>query len=99
MVSPETPVIQAFYQMLIKQAPAVAVVDRNNKLTANLSLSDLRGLSLQNFPLLMGSVADFILGTVGGRAKLPPVSAFPDATFETCLLLMTATSKLVKAIA
>lgn len=88
--NPDTIVIQAFYR-IFKQGTPCAVVDKNGRLAANLSLSDLKGLNLQNFPALMGSVSDYILGAMRVKAKFPPVSVRSDTTFEQCLLVMTAT--------
>jgi CBS domain-containing protein len=82
--------IHAFYMMWTLKIPSVGIVDLNNKLAANLSLSDLKGLTQRNFISLMSPVGNFITGVVR-NPKLPPISVFPSSTFENCLLLMTST--------
>jgi CBS domain-containing protein len=89
-VNPEVRAIHAFYQMWFHKVSGVAVVDGNGALLANLSVTDLKGLSQENFPSLLDPVLEFIDKQVKYK-KIPPITVTPDTTFETVVLKIAAT--------
>ena len=89
-VNPEVRAIHAFYQMWFHKVSGVAVVDGNGALLANLSVTDLKGLSQENFPSLLDPVLEFNDKQVVYK-KITPLTVTPDTTFETVVLKIAAT--------
>ena len=52
--------LAALRSLYLHQVSAVAVVDTNGRLVANLSASDLRGVNFSNLEMLLGSVFEFL---------------------------------------
>lgn len=59
-VSVDSRTLAGFEQMAIDHKNGLAVVDKDGKLLANLSVGDLRGLTAETFGLLLLPVGDFI---------------------------------------
>lgn len=84
-VNPEVRAIHAFYQMWFHKVSGV-----DGSLLANLSVTDLKGLSQENFPSLLDPVLEFIAKQVSDK-KIPPITVTPETTFETVVLKIAAT--------
>lgn len=52
--------MEAFHMMYQKNLSCLGIVDKDGKLTGNVSASDLRGLVTQNFSSLSRTVTDFL---------------------------------------
>jgi len=57
--------IQAFYLMHVNKVSAVAIVDEKGTLVANLSASDIRGLTPKLFPALVKPCTNYLIGRYG----------------------------------
>jgi len=60
-VSDQAPAVHAFFLMYYNKVSAVAVVDTDGKLVANISASDLRGVSKNGLSSLLYTVKSFLL--------------------------------------
>jgi len=70
-VHKNTPAIEAFMFMHQKNLSAIAVVDDNERLFANLSASDLEGLRQKNFDVLLMPVDQFLAEVAQQRGRAP----------------------------
>jgi hypothetical protein len=84
-IPPTKLAIAAFYLMWTNGLPCLPIVDTNNKLLANLSITDLNSLSQENFGSLLHPVGTFITEEVR-NPKLPPIRITPETSFGNCLL-------------
>eukprot|EP00824_Muranothrix_gubernata_P002636 TRINITY_DN13200_c0_g1_i1.p1 TRINITY_DN13200_c0_g1~~TRINITY_DN13200_c0_g1_i1.p1 ORF type:complete len:398 (-),score=47.47 TRINITY_DN13200_c0_g1_i1:48-1154(-) len=81
--------IHAFYLMHGNHVGAVAVVDEDAKMIANISASDIKGLNQRRFQSLLLPVVEFLTLSGNGRKKPKcPVTCRKTDTFETALLKM-----------
>ncbi|KAL6069768.1 hypothetical protein QOT17_007340 [Balamuthia mandrillaris] len=86
--------IHAFYLMYFHKISAVAIVDKNEQLVANLSASDIRGLHTTNFEALLKPVMEFLLLKHGGGSRqlqpqkrpLPVITCTPYTLLSTVIL-------------
>jgi CBS-domain-containing membrane protein len=78
--------IHGFQLLQQNKISAVAIVDDYGVLVANLSISDLRGLKLENLSSLMLPVLDYLKQRCDNQQLLPPVVCHPYTTFETLVL-------------
>mmetsp|Transcript_7993 Transcript_7993/g.8820 ORF Transcript_7993/g.8820 Transcript_7993/m.8820 type:complete len:359 (+) Transcript_7993:54-1130(+) len=84
-----TPTIEAFYMLYLNNKSALPIVDNEGTLLANLSISDLRGISTRNFASLLLPVLEFISCQVSEFR--PPITVDISDPFETVLLKLAAT--------
>jgi len=82
--------VNAFHILQENKVSAVAVVDDSGLLVANLSVSDLRGLDLDNLADLMLPIPEFLMKT-RKQSLLPPIICRPHTTFETAVLKLAST--------
>jgi len=61
--------IHAFYLMSFNKVTAVAVVDSDEKLVANISASDIRGLTQEKFGMLLLPITEFFAKLTGAKFK------------------------------
>jgi CBS domain-containing protein len=85
-MSDKAPAIAAFFLMIYNKISAVAIVDQDNKLVANLSAHDLKILSEENLGVLLEPIMQY-LARFGGARK--PVSCGKHSLFGTVLRTMT----------
>jgi len=71
-----------FFLLWSSQEKAVAIIDNEDHLVGNFSVSDLKGLKQQNFGNLNLPVTDFLKAELQGDA-MPVVTVRPHDTFET----------------
>jgi CBS domain-containing protein len=83
-VRDDTPTVEVLRYMKRLSVRGVAVVDKNNRLIANFSATDLLGLTEENFPLLALNVKDFLCRMYG--FPKPPVFCKIDDSVETIML-------------
>jgi len=76
--------IECFEKMTLEQVSAVAIVDEKNHVIANLSASDLRGITSSKLKLLKLPVCDF-LKQVHGRNPTTPVCCPTNALLKDVL--------------
>jgi len=76
-VSYEDTLIKAFVTLLTHKITGLAVVDAHGRLVNNLSASDLKGLTKENFWKLEIQIHQMLLSM---GTKLPPVVVSPNAT-------------------
>lgn len=81
--------IAAFHKMWLYDLNCVAVVNSRGELLANLSITDLKALTQNNFGHLLDPIGLFITTQVWSP-KLPPVTVTSDTPFENVLLLLAA---------
>jgi len=76
--------ICAFFLLWSSQEKALAIVDHEDRLVGNCSVSDLKGLSQQNFGNLRLPVMEFLRTELQGDT-IPTVTVRPQDTFETAI--------------
>jgi len=86
-VRDDTNVIDVLRYMKTKTVSGVAVVDRDNRLIANFSATDLVGLKESNFPLLALTIKEFLFRMYG--YPKPPIFCKTTDTVETIMLKLT----------
>jgi len=86
-VRDENNVVDVLRFMKTRSVGGVAIVDRDNRLIANFSASDLVGLNESNFPLVALNVKEF-LTRMYGYPKAPIFCKTTD-TVETIMLKLT----------
>jgi CBS domain-containing protein len=95
VVSEQTPAIDAFQQMYHAGVNAVAIVDSEGKICANLSTTDVRYLTQQNLAAIFLPVLLF-LNQIHGQKAAKPIIAYPESRFDDLLLkVVTARVKRV----
>jgi len=95
VVSEQTPAIDAFQQMYHAGVNAVAIVDSEGKISANLSTTDVRYLTQQNLAAIFLPVLLF-LNQIHGQKAAKPIIAYPESRFDDILLkVVTARVKRV----
>lgn len=88
---PETAsALSAFRILYTRPVDAVGVVDANGALVANLSASDLRGLTIAELPSLLKPVGEYLKSRYHGH-YLPPVTTTPQATLKSVMTLVAST--------
>jgi len=88
-VNSEAKAIHAFHHMWINKVSAVAVVDKFGVLLANLSVTDLRGLSQENFSSLLLPVLQFVKKFAPSNNT--PFAVIDSSTFESVVLKFAST--------
>lgn len=83
-VKDDTPTVEVLRYMKRLAVRGVPVVDRNNRLIANFSASDLLGLTEESFPLLALNVKDFLYRMYG--FPKPPIFCKINDSVETIML-------------
>jgi len=74
----------AFFLLWSSKEKAVAIVDNDDRLVGNFSVSDLKGLKEQNFGNLNLPVSEFLKAELQGD-PMPVVTVKPHDTFETAI--------------
>jgi len=75
-VNVREPLIKAFSCISDTQYTGIAIVDDQGRLVSNISASDLKGITDENFPQLNESLSNFI----SSPNKIPPIKCTPDST-------------------
>jgi len=84
-ITSDTPALEGFKSMSLDKVPAVAVVE-NDKLIANLSASDLRGISSEHLKKVVAPVKEF-LNTLHGYIR-SPLTISLDSTLDLAMELL-----------
>jgi len=82
--------IEALASLIDNRVSGLAVVDWENKLEANLSASDLRGLLPAAFELFDKPIIDFLRQATETKSKIPPIALNNTCTFGETLNEMTS---------
>jgi len=86
-MSSEAQSIIAFHLMYQHKVSAVAIVGKQGELLANLSASDIRGISHDNFGCLLKPIFDFVRNR---KEKVKaPVTCKLDSTLETVIMKLS----------
>jgi len=79
--------IHAYYLMYFHKVSAVAITNSSGALIANLSASDIKGLTADHFPDLLLPVTDYLLAHQGALTR--PTTCTPDSTLESVILKLS----------
>jgi len=97
-ITVEERAIDGFLKMLDAKSNACAVVDKNGKLVASLSASDLRGMTSENLSTILLPVMEFFPAMTGSRAP-PPLTCFSgDSLMDTMRKILKASTRRCWAI-
>jgi CBS domain-containing protein len=88
MVRHDVYTVDALDILVDNRISGVAVVDLENKLIANFSASDLKGMTRGAFDLFDKPLIDFIRSGTTTKSKMPPISLKYNSPFGECLKTM-----------
>ncbi|RHZ83418.1 hypothetical protein Glove_94g35 [Diversispora epigaea] len=81
--------LKVYIRMAENKLTGIPIVDSENKLVGNLSLSDLRGLSYKSIDCLVNPVLDFLAKIPNRKNGLIPISLTEDSSLKETLKLIT----------
>jgi len=85
MVRHDTYLVDALDILVDNRISGIAVVDVENKLVANFSAGDLKGITRGAFDLFDKPLIDFLRGGTMTKSKMPPISLKHNNPFGDCL--------------